>query len=106
MTKAEKYHLLHSLAEKYETHEFLKDDPSYFMHQVIGKENQETMAFIAACLSYGSRKQFFPKIQFILDKSNKEPYNWIKNGEYKEHFPNDKSCFYPFYLLTFLLLLF
>lgn len=97
MTKAEKYHLLHSLAEKYETQEFLKDDPSYFMHQVIGKENQETMAFIAACLSYGSRKQFFPKIQFILDKSNKEPYNWIKNGEYKEHFPNDKSCFYRLY---------
>lgn len=97
MTKAEKYHLLHSLAEKYETHDFLKDDPSYFMHQVIGKENQETMAFIAACLSYGSRTQFFPKIQFILDKSNKEPYNWIKNGEYKEHFPNDKSCFYRLY---------
>ena len=67
MTKTEKYHLLQSLAEKYETHDFLTDDPSYFMHQVIGKENQETMAFIAACLSYGSRKQFFPKINFILE---------------------------------------
>ena len=67
------------------------------MHQVIGKENQETMAFIAACLSYGSRKQFFPKINFILEKSKKEPYNWIRNGEYKEYFPNDKSCFYRLY---------
>ena len=38
MPKAEKYHLLHSLAKKYETHDFLKDDPSYFMHQVTGKE--------------------------------------------------------------------
>ena len=42
MTKAEKYHLLHSLAEKYETHDFLKDDPSYFMHQVKVIKNHIT----------------------------------------------------------------
>ena len=69
---------LEDLAIQYETEEFLKDDPSFFMHQVCGKENQEVMAFIASCLSYGSRKQFFPKIQFILEKSKYEPYRWVK----------------------------
>ena len=60
---------LKELAEKYETKDFLNGDPSWFMHQVEGKLNQETFAFIASCLSYGSRKQFFPKIQYILDCS-------------------------------------
>ena len=55
------------LAEKYETKDFLPADPSSFMHKVEGKANMEAMAFIASCLSYGSRKQFFPKIQFLLD---------------------------------------
>ena len=43
------------LADKYETEAFLASDPSQFMHKVSGDANQETMAFIASCLSYGSR---------------------------------------------------
>ena len=58
---------IRQLADKYETAEFLAADPSSFMHLVPGAANQEAMAFIASCLSYGSRKQFFPKIQFVLD---------------------------------------
>lgn len=61
-----KQHII-ALAEKYETADFLPADPSSFMHEVEGAENQEAMAFIASCLSYGARKQFFPKIQYILD---------------------------------------
>ena len=39
--------LLKTLAEKYETTQFLDGDPSWFMHQVNGKLNQEAMAFLA-----------------------------------------------------------
>jgi len=84
-------------AEQYEKAEFLKTDPSYFMHQVSGIENQETMAFIASALSYGSRKQFFPKIQFILDRSNGEVYRWVKSGEFAACFPANNTCFYRLY---------
>lgn len=85
-------------AERYETTDFLPEDPSWFMHQVEGKLNQETTAFIASCLSYGSRKQFMPKIQLLLDYANNDMYNWIKNGYYKEHFNvDDKTCFYRLY---------
>lgn len=32
-------HRLHALATQYETQDFIKDDPSWFMHQVVGKRN-------------------------------------------------------------------
>ena len=50
------------LADKYETVDFIKGDPSWFMHQIEGDTNKELLAFIASSLSYGSRKQVMPKI--------------------------------------------
>ena len=69
--------LLRELAERYETSDFVNGDPSWFMHQVVGRENQEATAFVASCLSYGSRKQFLPKIQQLLDFANGDIYEWI-----------------------------
>lgn len=86
-----------SLANKYEVADFLNGDPSWFMHQVIGERNQETIAFIASCLSYGSRNVFMPRIQYLLDCSRNEPYEWIKSGKYKLDIPNDDTCFYRLY---------
>lgn len=86
-----------SLAEKYETIDFLNGDPSWFMHQVEGKRNQETMAFIASCLSYGSRKAFFPRIQMLLEYTHGEPYAWIKEGRYRHDIPDNDNCFYRLY---------
>ena len=86
-----------TLANKYETHSFLNGDPSWFMHQVIGKRNQETIAFIASCLSYGSRQVFLPRIQYLLDCSRSEPYEWIRTGRYTLDIPNDDQCFYRLY---------
>ena len=51
------HQLLQQYAERYETADFLIDDPSWFMHQVNGIKNQEAMAFIASSLSYGNRSQ-------------------------------------------------
>lgn len=90
-------HKLLSLANKYEVPDFLNGDPSWFMHQVIGERNQETIAFIASCLSYGSRNVFMPRIQYLLDCSRNEPYKWIKSGKYKLDIPNDDTCFYRLY---------
>lgn len=85
------------LADKYETEAFLASDPSQFMHKVSGDANQETMAFIASCLSYGSRKQFFGKIQYLLDASEGNPYEWISSGRWKEALPDTTDCFYRLY---------
>ncbi len=89
--------LLRHLAEHYETEDFLPADPSWFMHQVNGDLNQETAAFIASSLSYGSRKQFFPKIQFILDASEGNVYEWVKSRSFEKDIPDTQQCYYRLY---------
>ena len=83
--------LMKELARKYETVDFLDGDPSWFMHQVEGDDNKETLAFIASCLSYGSRKQFFPKIQYILDCSRGEVYDWVSRGRFENDIPDSNE---------------
>lgn len=85
------------LADKYETKDFIYGDPSFFMHQVEGELNQEAMAFIASCFSYGSRKQFMPKVQSILDAAEGNVYQWIKQGKFNSFLPKDERCFYRLY---------
>lgn len=89
--------ILREYAAKYETAAFLPADPSWFMHQVKGKRNQETLAFIAAALSYGSRKQFFPKIQYILDCSQSGTFEWVRGGDFENDVPDTKECYYRLY---------
>ncbi len=77
-----KSHLV-ALADKYETEDFLASDPSQFMHRYSVPSEQERAAFIAAALSYGSRKQFIPKIGMLLEN--------METGILP---PDDDGCFY------------
>lgn len=86
-----------SLADKYETADFLAADPSRFMHCVEGAENREAMAFVASCLSYGSRRQFFPKIQSLLDASHGEVHRWVLSGAWRDAVGDTDECFYRLY---------
>ena len=87
--------LLRQYAAEYETVAFLEGDPSWFMHQVTGAENQEAMAFVASCLSYGSRKQFMPKIQWLLDCAEGEVDAWVRTGSFAATLPiGDSHCYY------------
>lgn len=95
--------LLQRLAARYEQPDFIVGDPSWFMHQVHGSRNQEAMAFIAAAISYGSRAQFMPRLQSILDATAGEPDAWLRDRAFEalppvppcEPFlPDDKRCFY------------
>ncbi len=90
-------HKLSTLAQRYETREFLDGDPSWFMHQVEGDANKELLAFIASSLSYGSRKQFLPKIQYILECSKGKIKEWLLSGKFREDIPNNDECFYRLY---------
>ena len=53
---------LRALADRYETADFLRGDPSWFMHRAEGVANREATAFVASALSFGARSQFLPKI--------------------------------------------
>lgn len=89
--------LLRSLADKYETTNFIHGDPSWFMHQVEGRKNQETMAFLASCLSFGSRKQFLPKIGFMLKSSGGNVAEWVESGAFEADIPPTGNCYYRLY---------
>ena len=78
------YHDLKRYAAMYETEAFLQGDPSWFMHQVVGAANQEATAFVASCLSYGSRRQFMPKIQWLLDCAGGEMDDWVRKGGFEK----------------------
>ncbi len=86
------------LAAQYETEEFLHGDPSWWMHQVEGPLNQEAMAFVASTLSYGSRSQFMPKIEYLLQLSEGDMDRWLRKGLFEHEFQHgDKNCFYRLY---------
>lgn len=74
--------LLRQLAERYETADFLRCDPSQFMHHYTACADQEVVAFIASCLSFGQRKQFLKKIELIEQSMNGQPALWIKERRY------------------------
>ena len=85
---------LRRLAAKYETAAFVEGDPIRFLHTTSGP-GVETMAFVAACLSYGSRKQFLPKIQEIVDMAGGDVHGWILEGRYARYFrAGDGRSFY------------
>lgn len=84
-------------ASQYETVEFLDGDPSWFMHQVVGEANQETLAFVASCLSYGNRLQFLPKIQRLLDCSKGDFHHWVAGGGFLNCIKDNDDCFYRLY---------
>jgi len=88
-------------AEKYEHRDFINGDPSWFMHQVKGHDNQEAMAFIASCLSYGRRPQFMLKIQQILDWSHGDVDAWVRQGRFAHDLPaDDCGCFYRLFTVS------
>ncbi|MDO4208264.1 MAG: TIGR02757 family protein [bacterium] len=95
--------ILTRLAQKYERKEFLVGDPSWFMHQIEGDVNKELLAFIASALSYGSRRQFMPKIQTLLDSiraCGTDPdavRRWLLTRQYEHVVPMTDDCFYRLY---------
>ena len=89
--------LIRQLAARDETVEFLAADPSSFMHQVTGDTNRETTAFVASALSYGARKQFFPKIQRIIDWAGGDVDLWVRSGRFVDDIPDDDGCYYRLY---------
>ena len=77
-----------NLAQKYEVHDFVLQDPSQFLFwydnfpEFKNICNVECAAFVAAMLSFGNRKQFIPKIREILEYSLGEGgiARWCLNG--------------------------
>lgn len=87
--------LLRRLAAKYEVAEFEEGDPIHFLCDATRcgccEANCETTAFVASCLSYGSRKQFLPKIAEIINMAGGDVHGWTVNGGFRKVFAKDDS---------------
>ena len=96
---------LRYLAEKYETADFLKKDPSQFMHRFSEPREQEIVALISACLAFGRRDQILRHVELILDECGESAFEWIKSEGYTRMFPeSDKSFYRTFSFLSMRLL--
>ena len=73
---------LDELVEKYETANFIKDDPVQFPHIFKDKKDIEIAGFIASLFAYGNRKLFIAKLKDFFKIADNEPLNYITNGDF------------------------
>lgn len=85
---------LDKLVKKYETKEFIKDDPIRFPHRFKGKNDIEISALISALFAFGKREAFIQKLDFLFDVMQNEPYNFICTFDNKNE--NLKNFVYRF----------
>ena len=79
---------------KYETKDFIKDDPVQFIHRFNNKDDIEIAGFIASMFAYGKREVFISKLNHIFNLMDNKPYEYVKSFDYKD---NDiKNCGYRF----------
>ncbi len=73
---------LDKLVEKYETIDFIKDDPIQFPHRGKCKEEIELYGFIASLFAYGNRKLFIKKLDEIFAKAEGDLLGFIINADF------------------------
>ena len=86
-----------SLAQKFESAEFLLKDPSQFMHRYESVREAEAVAFLAANLAFGRREQILSHVELILNAAGKSPVDWILSKKYEDFFPKNEQSFYRMY---------
>ena len=80
---------LDELVGKYETVDFIKDDPVQFPHFYKDRHDIELAGFIASLFAYGNRKLFIAKLKDFFNYTRNEPYNFIKNGDFSIIYEKD-----------------
>lgn len=69
---------LDELTKKYETEDFIKDDPIQFPHKFKTKEDIEIAGFISSLFAFGKRELFIKKLDYIFSLAN-SPYELISD---------------------------
>ncbi|MFH0703235.1 MAG: TIGR02757 family protein [bacterium] len=70
---------LDNLVKKYETPDFIPDDPVKFPHIFNNQQDQEISGLISSCLAYGKREKIIESIQKIHEIFKYEPYKFTMN---------------------------
>lgn len=79
--------LLIRLADRYETEEFIKDDPIRFPHEVAkrggSKRDIEISAILSSWLAYGRRPQFCLALQTLHELMDYKPFKYLNSQKWK-----------------------
>lgn len=70
---------LEKLVEKYETKDFIKEDPIQFPHRFKNDKDIEIAAFLASLFAYGNRKVFIKKLDALFKIMNNQPLEFVLN---------------------------
>ena len=73
---------LDELVRKYETVDFIKDDPIQFCHKYTIKEEIELAGFISSLFAYGNRKIFINKLEELFSYTDNDLLGFIKYGNF------------------------
>src|SRR5574344_743703 len=74
---------LDELAKKYETTDFIKEDPVQFPHRFKEKKDVEIAGFVASMFAYGNRKIFISKLNELFNIMENKPLDFILNFDGK-----------------------
>lgn len=75
--------LMDELAARYETQDFIKDDPVQFPHRYDKAEDIEIAGFIASIFAYGNRKAFIGKLNQLFALMGESPYQYVVAGAFE-----------------------
>ncbi|MCM1009891.1 MAG: TIGR02757 family protein [Fusobacterium sp.] len=75
--------LMDELAARYETEDFIKDDPVQFPHRYSKAEDIEIAGFIASIFAYGNRKAFIGKLNQLFAMMGESPYKYVMAGMFE-----------------------
>lgn len=77
MTKAELKLFLDESVDKYNTRDFIQDDPVKIPHRYIRKQDVEIAGFVAATLAWGNRKMIIKNASKLLRIMGESPYDYV-----------------------------
>ena len=88
---------LRQLAAKYETADFMKEDPSQFMHRYKDPQDIEIAAFLSANLAFGRRTCILGCLENLFKEIGDSPLEWLLSKRYEKTFPDSGKSFYRIY---------
>jgi len=87
---------LDSLVKKYETPDFIKDDPIQFPHKFKKQQDIEISGLIASSFAYGSRKKIIETVDNIHQIMDYNPYEYVQNFDLDRDAQDFKGFIYRY----------
>lgn len=72
------------MVAKYETPDFIKDDPVQYPHRFDSMKDIEVIGLLTAIISWGNRKQIIKSCDKLITMMGNRPFDFIYNGKWQD----------------------